>query len=125
MEKLKWDRGTTRKRYGGSCACGVFEKYTGTERLGKDARGPPWRCQSDRRWKIILDELYIRHSAGKLMKDVAMTLEDEVGDGTVSAILLTSELLVKADVLVRKKVHPVLIIEGYQKASDEAIRTLE
>jgi len=48
-----------------------------------------------------------------------------VGDGTTTAVIIAGELLGKAEDLIEKSVHPTVIIDGYGKAADKALETLE
>ncbi len=73
----------------------------------------------------ILKEMDIQHPAAKMMVEVAKTQDDEVGDGTTTAVVIAGELLGQAEDLVDKNVHPTVIIEGYRKAADKALETLE
>jgi len=73
----------------------------------------------------ILDEMDVEHPAAKMMVEVAKTQDDEVGDGTTTAVLVAGELLSKAEDLINKNVHPTVIIDGYRKAADKALETLE
>jgi len=75
--------------------------------------------------RTILDEMDIQHPAAKMMVEVAKTQDNEVGDGTTTAVILAGELLSKAEELVEKNVHPTIIIDGYKKASEKALETLE
>ena len=75
--------------------------------------------------RTILDEMDIQHPAAKMMVEVAKTQDQEVGDGTTTAVLIAGELLGKAEDLVEKNVHPTVIIDGYRKAADNALETLE
>ncbi len=75
--------------------------------------------------RTVLDEMDIQHPAAKMMVEVAKTQDDEVGDGTTSAVIVTGELLGKAEDLIEKNVHPTVIIDGYRKAADKALETLE
>jgi len=75
--------------------------------------------------RTVLDEMDIQHPAAKMMVEVAKTQDDEVGDGTTSAVIIAGELLAKAEDLIEKNVHPTVIIDGYRKAADEALETLE
>ena len=72
----------------------------------------------------ILDEMDVQHPAAKMMVEVAKTQDDEVGDGTTTAVVLTGELLTKAQALMDKDVHPTVIVDGYQLASDKALAFL-
>ncbi len=75
--------------------------------------------------RTVLDEMDIQHPAAKMMVEVAKTQDDEVGDGTTTAVIITGELLGKAEDLIGKNVHPTVIIDGYRKAADKALETLE
>jgi thermosome len=75
--------------------------------------------------RTILDEMDIQHPAAKMMVEVAKTQDDEVGDGTTTSVIIAGELLSKAETLIEKKVHPTVIIDGYRKAAEKALETLE
>jgi thermosome len=75
--------------------------------------------------RTILDEIDVEHPAAKMMVEVAKTQDDEVGDGTTTSVIVTGELLGKAEELINKGVHPIVIIDGYRKAADRAIELLE
>ncbi|MFQ6075707.1 MAG: thermosome subunit beta [Candidatus Bathyarchaeia archaeon] len=70
----------------------------------------------------ILDEIDVQHPAAKMMVEVAKTTDDEVGDGTTSSVILAGKLLEKAEDLLDKNVHPTIIVEGYRKAAEEALK---
>jgi len=75
--------------------------------------------------RTILDEMDIQHPAAKMMVEVAKAQDDEVGDGTTSAVIIAGELLSKAEELIDKNVHPTVIIDGYRKAGEKALELLE
>ena len=75
--------------------------------------------------RTILDEMDIQHPAAKMMVEVAKTQDNEAGDGTTTAVIVSGELLNKAEELVDKNVHPTIIIDGYKKAAEKALETLE
>jgi len=52
----------------------------------------------------ILDEMEIEHPAAKMMVEIAKTQENEVGDGTTTAVVLAGELLKKAETLLERQV---------------------
>lgn len=68
----------------------------------------------------ILEELEIQHPAAKMMVEVAKTQNDEVGDGTTSAVVMAGELLSHAEELLEQDVHPSTITEGYRLAAEKA-----
>ena len=45
----------------------------------------------------ILKEMDIEHPAAKMMVEVAKTQDDEVGDGTTTAVVIAGELLKRAE----------------------------
>jgi len=73
----------------------------------------------------ILDEMDVQHPAAKMLVEVAKAQDDEVGDGTTTAVVLTGELLNKAEQLLEKDVHPTIIVDGYQIAAEKALEILE
>jgi thermosome len=75
--------------------------------------------------RTILDKMDIDHPAAKMMVEVAKTQDAEVGDGTTTSVILAGELLGNAEDLINKGVHPTVIVEGYIKAADKALETLE
>ena len=75
--------------------------------------------------RTILDEMDIQHPAAKMLVEVAKTQDNETGDGTTSAIIIAGELLKNAQVLIEKSIHPTIIIDGYRKAQEKALETLE
>ncbi len=75
--------------------------------------------------RTVLDEMDIQHPAAKMMVEVAKTQDNEVGDGTTTAVVVSGELLSKAEELVDKNVHPTVIIDGYKKAAERALESLE
>jgi thermosome len=72
----------------------------------------------------VLDEIDVQHPAAKMIIEVAKTQDDEVGDGTTTAVIFAGELLAKAEELLDEKIHPSLIISGYQKAAEKALEVL-
>ncbi|MEM1749286.1 MAG: thermosome subunit beta, partial [Sulfolobales archaeon] len=69
----------------------------------------------------ILDKMDVQHPAAKMLVQIAKGQDDEVGDGTKTAVIFAGELLKNAAELLAKDVHPTIIINGYKKALEEAI----
>ncbi|KAK8861573.1 T-complex protein 1 subunit alpha [Kwoniella newhampshirensis] len=70
----------------------------------------------------ILSLLEVNHPAARILVSLATQQDKEVGDGTTSVVLLASELLRRANELVRNKIHPTTVITGYRLACKEACR---
>jgi thermosome len=72
----------------------------------------------------ILDEIDVEHPAANMVIEVASTQDDEVGDGTTTAVVLAGELLKKAEDLV-EDVHATRVTRGYSLAAERANEILE
>ncbi|MCZ3367420.1 thermosome subunit alpha [Methanobacterium veterum] len=68
----------------------------------------------------ILKEMDIEHPAAKMLVEVAKTQEDEVGDGTTTAVIIAGELLKKAEGLLDQDIHPTVVANGYRQAAEKA-----
>ncbi|MFH1258050.1 MAG: thermosome subunit beta [Candidatus Micrarchaeota archaeon] len=68
----------------------------------------------------ILQEMNIEHPAGKMMVEIAKTQDQEVGDGTTTAVVLAGELLKKSLELLDQNIHASTIITGYKQAAEKA-----
>lgn len=73
----------------------------------------------------ILKEMDVAHPAAKMVIEVSKTVDDEVGDGTTTAAVLTGDLLKQAETLLDQKIHPTTIINGYRKASAKALEVID
>ena len=73
----------------------------------------------------ILKEMDIEHPAAKMLVEVAKTQEDEVGDGTTTAVIIAGELLKRSEELLDQEIHPTIIALGYRQAAQKAIELLD
>jgi thermosome len=73
----------------------------------------------------ILKEMDIEHPAAKMMVEVAKTQDDEVGDGTTTAVVIAGELLKRAEDLLEQDVHPTVIAHGYRQAAEKSREILD
>ena len=74
--------------------------------------------------RTLLKEMDIQHPAGKMLVEVSKATDDEVGDGTKSAVILAGALLEKAEGLLDRGVHPTIIVHGYNRAAARSIEIL-
>lgn len=68
----------------------------------------------------ILEEMELDHPAARLIVDIAKSQEHEVGDGTTTVALLAGTLLERAEHLLERRIHPTVIIRGFQRAAEKA-----
>ncbi len=73
----------------------------------------------------ILKEIEVEHPAAKMIVEIAKSVDNEVGDGTTSSVVLAGSLIEKAEELMDKDIHPTVIIDGYQKALEKAREVLK
>ncbi|HOT06536.1 MAG: Thermosome subunit alpha [Methanosaeta sp. PtaB.Bin039] len=73
----------------------------------------------------ILKEMDIEHPAAKMMVEIAKTQDEEVGDGTTTAVVLAGELLKQAEQLLEQEIHPTVIAAGYRAAAEKSMQILK
>ncbi len=73
----------------------------------------------------ILKEIDVQHPAAKMLVEVAKSQDQETGDGTTTSVVIAGELLKRAQELLEKKIHPTILVGGYQKAAEEATKILK
>jgi thermosome len=73
----------------------------------------------------ILEKMEIEHPAAKMMVEISKTQEEEVGDGTTTAVMLAGKLLENAEKLLDMKIHPTVITKGYNLAAEKAREYLD
>ena len=73
----------------------------------------------------ILKDIDVQHPGAKMVIEISKTIDNEVGDGTTSAVILAGALLENAEELIEKGVHPTVIVDGYRKAGLQAQKILD
>jgi len=73
----------------------------------------------------IIKLLNIEHPAAKSLVDVAKSQDNEIGDGTTSVMIFAGELLKEAKQFIEDGMSPQIIINGYWKGLQLAIKKLE
>lgn len=73
----------------------------------------------------ILDEISVQHPGAKMVIEVSRTQDEEVGDGTTTAVVLVGSLMEQAETLLNKKIHPTVITRGYRLGMQKAVEILK
>lgn len=73
----------------------------------------------------ILKEIDVQHPAAKMLVEVAKSQDQETGDGTTTSVVIAGELLKRAQELLDKKIHPTILVGGYQRAAEESTKILK
>ena len=72
----------------------------------------------------IVAELMVKHPAAKMMVSMGNVQEETCGDGVTTTMLLCGSLLIEANILLKRGLHPLTLVEGYRialKAAKEKI----
>ncbi|KAJ1507496.1 T-complex protein 1 subunit epsilon, partial [Coelomomyces lativittatus] len=73
----------------------------------------------------ILTEMQVEHQIAKLMVELSKSQDDEIGDGTTGVVVFAGALLEQAEILLDKGIHPIRISDGYERACNVALNTLD
>jgi thermosome len=73
----------------------------------------------------ILEEISVQHPGAKMVIEVAKTQDDEVGDGTTTAVVIAGSLMEQAESLLDQGIHPTVIAEGYRLGMQKALEITE
>lgn len=74
--------------------------------------------------RTIMDHMDISNHAAKLMVELSKAMDDEVGDGTTSVVVLAGALLEQALRLIDKGIHPIRIADGFEIGCNHAVEHL-
>jgi archaeal chaperonin len=69
----------------------------------------------------ILSEIAVQHPGAKMVIEVAHTQDDEVGDGTTTAVILVGALMEQAEIMLEQGIHPTVIAQGYRMGMEKAL----
>ncbi|MBN2155711.1 MAG: thermosome subunit [Candidatus Lokiarchaeota archaeon] len=72
----------------------------------------------------ILDKLDVDHPGAKMAVEIAKNQDDQVGDGTTSAVIVAAQLLIVAEELMEQGVHPNTIANGFRKALTKTLEII-
>jgi len=53
----------------------------------------------------------------KILVDISMIQDDDIGDGTTSVVILAGALLKESEKLFEQKLHTMIIVAGFREAS--------
>jgi len=73
----------------------------------------------------VLKSILIENPVAKILVDISMIQDNDVGDGTTSVVILAGELLKESEKLFEQKLHVMTIVAGFREANEIAHRKLE
>lgn len=72
----------------------------------------------------VVSELLVKHPAAKALVSLGKSQEDACGDGVTTVVLLAAEFLAEAAQLLRRGLHPLTVVNGYDQAVSAALEAL-
>ena len=75
--------------------------------------------------QTILEQMDVDNQIQKLLVDLSISQDNEIGDGTTGVVILAGALLDQQLQLIEKGIHPLRIAYGYEKACDVACKRVE
>ncbi|CAL5229846.1 g13255 [Coccomyxa viridis] len=94
----------------------------GMDKLVHDDRG---KVTISNDGATIMRLLDIVHPAAKVLADISMSQDAEVGDGTTTVVILAGELLKQCKAFIEEGVHPQAIIKAFRKAVTLAVQLVK
>mmetsp|Transcript_21439 Transcript_21439/g.31875 ORF Transcript_21439/g.31875 Transcript_21439/m.31875 type:complete len:543 (-) Transcript_21439:143-1771(-) len=73
----------------------------------------------------VISLLDIVHPAAGTLVDIAKSQDEMVGDGTTSVVVLAGEFLKSVKEFIQDGVHPQIIIKGFQKGCELALKKID
>merc|ERR1711998_6713 len=73
----------------------------------------------------LLYEMQLQHPTASLIARIATSQDTSTGDGSTSAVLVVGEIFKQAERYLGEGVHPRLLVDGIDKAREEAKTFLE
>jgi archaeal chaperonin len=73
----------------------------------------------------ILRKIDVDHPAAKILIEASNAVDNEVGDGTTSVVILAGALIEKAEELLDIGISPATIVEGYANSLEIALEALQ
>ncbi len=74
---------------------------------------------------MLLRKIDVEHPAAKVMIDASNAVDNEVGDGTTSVVVLAGALVEKAEELLDMGISPTTVVEGYLTGLQICLESLQ
>ena len=73
----------------------------------------------------ILKNMLVEDPTARMMVNLALDQDKEVGDGTTTVVLLASNLIRHGTQLIKDGVHPSVVVSGYRIAFNESVKFIK
>ena len=100
----------------GKTVAGIIRTTLGPRAMLKMLLDPMGGIVMTNDGNAILREVDVVHPTAKSMIELCRAQDEEVGDGTTSVMVLCGEMMGVAEPLLKKSLHPTVIVGGYMEA---------
>lgn len=104
---------------------GTLKSSLGPKGLDKLLVSPDGDIAVTNDGRSILEKMNAEHQIAKLLVQLSIAQDDEVGDGTTSVVVLAGALLEQAEKLIDKGIHPIIIADGFELAAKKCLLVLD
>jgi T-complex protein 1 subunit epsilon len=73
----------------------------------------------------ILSKMEVEHQIAKLLVQLSMSQDEDIGDGTTGVVVIAGALLEQAERLLDRGIHPIRIADGFERACQLAVTKLD
>eukprot|EP00761_Pharyngomonas_kirbyi_P008894 gb/GECH01008906.1/.p1 GENE.gb/GECH01008906.1/~~gb/GECH01008906.1/.p1 ORF type:complete len:534 (+),score=126.78 gb/GECH01008906.1/:1-1602(+) len=74
---------------------------------------------------VLLHQMQIQHPTAAMIARTATAQDDILGDGTTTTVLLVGEMLKQSEKYLASKLHPTLLVDGFEMAKEESLKFLD
>ncbi|KXN67476.1 T-complex protein 1 [Conidiobolus coronatus NRRL 28638] len=72
----------------------------------------------------ILKQMAVMHPAAKMLVDLSSAQDVEAGDGTTSVVVLAGSILIAAENMLNKGIHPTVVADAFKAAAEKTVEFL-
>lgn len=73
----------------------------------------------------ILKNMLVSDASARILVNLALEQDSEVGDGTTSVVLIACNLISKGNELIQQGIHPSIVVSGYRMAFSESLKYIK
>lgn len=73
----------------------------------------------------IMEKMDVENQIAKLLVELSISQDNEIGDGTTGVVIMAGALLEEALKLIDKGIHPLRVATGYEKACEVAVKRVQ
>lgn len=102
----------------------VLKSSLGPKGMDKMIISPDGEAMVTNDGATIVEKMEIAHPISRLLVELSVSQDNEIGDGTTGVVILAGLLIEQALKLLEKGIHPLKIASGFDKAADAVVKHL-